>query len=67
MIQERVRAGLARAVAEETKLGRPKLDAATEAAIRKALAKGDTGIRKIAKLHGVGNGTVARIKQAMAA
>jgi hypothetical protein len=67
MIRERVRAGLARAVAEGTKLGRPKLDATTEKAIRHALAKGDTGIRKIAARFGVGNGTVQRIKEAMAA
>jgi len=52
MIQERVRAGLRRAKAEGTKsgnpLGRPKIDAAIEAGIRKALAKGDQGMRKIA-------------------
>jgi hypothetical protein len=38
----------------------------TEAAIRKALKKGDTGIRKIATTLGVGTGTVQRIKAEMA-
>src|ERR1700689_3265221 len=48
MIVERVNAGLARARAEGKKLGRPRLDGNTEKAIRKALQKGDTGMRKIA-------------------
>jgi DNA invertase Pin-like site-specific DNA recombinase len=64
MIQERVRAGLARAVAEGTKLGRPKIDKATEAAIRDR--KGDAGMHKIAAAFGVGTGTVQRIKGEMA-
>jgi hypothetical protein len=34
-------------------------------AIRKALKKGDTGIRKIATTLGVGTGTVQRIKAGM--
>ena len=38
MIQERVRAGLARARGEGKRLGRPRLPAAKEAAIRAALA-----------------------------
>jgi DNA invertase Pin-like site-specific DNA recombinase len=67
MIQERVRAGLARAVAEGTKLGRPKTDAATEKAIRGALQKGDAGMHKIAARFGVGTGTVQRIKEEMSA
>jgi bacterioferritin-associated ferredoxin len=37
----------------------------TDAAIRKALKKGDTGIRKIANTLGVGTGTVQRIKAQM--
>ena len=41
MIQERVRAGLKRAVAEGTKLGRPKIDEKTERAIRAALGRKD--------------------------
>jgi DNA invertase Pin-like site-specific DNA recombinase len=68
MIQERVRAGLARAREEGTKLGRPKTDAATEKAIRAALTKGDAGMHKIAARFGfgVGTGTVQRIKAEMA-
>jgi DNA invertase Pin-like site-specific DNA recombinase len=64
----RVRAGLRRARAEGTEtgnpFGRPKIGAATEAAIRKALAKDDKGIRRIAAEFGVGTGTVPRIKAA---
>jgi DNA invertase Pin-like site-specific DNA recombinase len=62
MIQERIRAGLARAKDEGTTLGRPKIDAATESAIRKALRKGDRGMRKIAADLNVGVGTVQRVK-----
>jgi DNA invertase Pin-like site-specific DNA recombinase len=47
MIQERVRAGLARAVAEGTKLGRPKIDKATEAAIRAFLIRPHKGCATI--------------------
>src|ERR1700758_1547557 len=54
MIQERVRAGRARAKADGTKLGRPKTDAATEKAVRAALLKGDAGMHKIAARFGVG-------------
>ena len=50
MIQERVKAGLARARANGKKLGRP------------ALAARQHGIRKIASICGVGVGTVQRIK-----
>ena len=66
LIRERVMAGLARARKQGTKsgnpFGRPKIDAATEAGIRKALAKGDWGMRKIAAELGVGVGTVQRVK-----
>ena len=62
MIQERVRAGLARAKAEGKQLGRPKVDEATENAIRGALRqKNRPGILKIAKELGVGTSTVQRI------
>jgi len=67
MIQERIRAGLARTVAKGTKLGRPKIAAATEISIREALAKGDAGMLKIATQFGVGTSTVQRIKATMAA
>src|SRR4029450_3369844 len=46
MIQERVRAGLARARAQGKVLGRPKVGPKVEAAVRVARAKGK-GIRKI--------------------
>jgi DNA invertase Pin-like site-specific DNA recombinase len=67
MIVSRVKAGLDRARAEGKVLGRPTIDQATETAIRKALKKGDTGIRKIATKLGVGTGTVQRIKAQMSA
>jgi DNA invertase Pin-like site-specific DNA recombinase len=67
MIQERVRAGLARARDEGKVLGRPKIDAKTEAAVRAALAKGNAGMIKIARTLGVGTGTVQRIKAEMSA
>jgi DNA invertase Pin-like site-specific DNA recombinase len=60
MIQEPVRAGLARARSEGTTLGRPKISATVEKAIRATLA---SGMLKTAKLHGVGCGTVQRISR----
>ena len=66
MIVSRVNAGLKRARANGKTLGRPKIAASTEASIRKALAKGDKGILKIAAELGVGSGTVQRIKAEMA-
>ena len=41
--------------------------ASTTSAVRKALKKGDAGIRKIATTLGVGTGTVQRIKAEMSA
>jgi DNA invertase Pin-like site-specific DNA recombinase len=67
MIVQRVNAGLDRARAKGVKLGRPAIDRKTEEAIRKAIAKGGMGKHKIAKLLGVGSGTVARVKTAMEA
>ena len=62
MIQERVRAGLARAKEEGRRLGRPKIDPETEDAIRNALRRKDRpGILKIAKQLGVGTSTMQRI------
>ncbi len=60
MIQERVRAGLARAVAQGVTLGRPKVAPEVEAQIKAALKDG-TGIRKVAREIGVGTGTVQRV------
>jgi DNA invertase Pin-like site-specific DNA recombinase len=65
MIRQRVKAGLKRAVAQGAKLGRPKVDAMLERKAQKQLKKG-TGILKVAKMLGLGTGTVQRIKQEMA-
>jgi DNA invertase Pin-like site-specific DNA recombinase len=64
IIQERVRAGLARARSEGKVLGRPKIAADVETAVRATLASG-TGMMKTAKLHQVGVGTVVRISRAI--
>jgi DNA invertase Pin-like site-specific DNA recombinase len=54
MIQERVRAGLARARSEGKRLGRPRISPELEERIRKALATpGRPGVRKIAERFGV--------------
>ena len=66
MIRSRIRAGLDRAKARGVRLGRPKTGAKVEAAIRGRLAAGE-GVKKVAEAVGVGNGTVSRIKAAMAA
>lgn len=67
MIRERVNAGLARARADGTKLGRRPLevtDAKKVGAIRASLAQG-TGVRRIARGLGVGVGTVMRVRDNM--
>ncbi len=64
MIQDRVKAGLARAKANGVILGRPQTKASIEDAIRATLNNG-TGILKTAKIHGVGTSVVQRIKAAM--
>ena len=64
MIQERVRAGLARAKSEGKRLGRPRIASDLEECIRKALAMpGRPGVRKIAEQFGVDPGTVQRISR----
>ena len=60
MIRPRIKAGLKRAIAQGVKLGRPKIDSATERKVRKQLAKG-VGILKVARSLGIGTGTVHRI------
>lgn len=50
MIRERVKAGLLRARAQGKTLGRPRIDLATENAIRDALCNGELGIQKIAAM-----------------
>ena len=47
-------------------LGRPPIDAEKEAAISADLRLGKAGIMKVAAAHGVGVGTVQRIKVALA-
>ena len=64
VIQERVRAGLARAKGEGKVLGRPKIAIDIENAVRTTLAAG-TGMIRTARLHGVGVGTVQRIARTM--
>jgi DNA invertase Pin-like site-specific DNA recombinase len=64
MIQERVRAGLARARSEGKRLGRPPIAPTLEKRIREALATpGRPGVRVIAKQFGVDPGTVQRISR----
>src|SRR6516164_2574636 len=60
MIRQRCKAGLKRAIAQGVKLGRPKIDSATERKVRNQLAKG-VGILKVARSLGIGTGTVQRI------
>jgi DNA invertase Pin-like site-specific DNA recombinase len=63
-IGERTRAGLARVRASGKHLGRPKLDAKRERAVRDALAAG-LGINRVARMVGTGNATVAAIAAKM--
>ncbi len=60
IIQERVKAGLARARAKGTTLGRPKANAAIEARIRELAAQG-MGKVKIARTLGVGVSLTQRV------
>ena len=60
MMQERIRAGLARARAQGKTLGRPKTSAKVENAIRRARRSG-IGIKKIARELGVGVSVVQRV------
>ena len=71
MIQARVKAGIARVKATgKTKtgnpLGRPPIKPPVEQRIRDHLAAGN-GILKTARLVGVGNGTVAKVRRTMSA
>lgn len=67
LIRERVNAGLARAKAQGKRLGRKRIGAKVETAIRADLEAGGAGIQKLAKRHGVGVGTVQRIRAEMVA
>jgi DNA invertase Pin-like site-specific DNA recombinase len=64
IIQERVRAGLRRAVDEGKQLGRPKIDPVLEKRIQGQLRAGK-GMLAVAKDVGVGSGTVQRIAREM--
>jgi DNA invertase Pin-like site-specific DNA recombinase len=59
--EQNVQTGLTRARAQGKRLGRPRIDGATEDAIRAALATGK-GIRKVAREVGVGTSTVQRVR-----
>ena len=63
IIQERVRAGLARAREAGTRLGRPTVGEAVEARIRQLKAAGG-GLRRIAREVGVGTSVVQRVVKA---
>jgi len=65
MIRERVKSGLERAKAQGKILGRPPIDRRKEAAILDDLREGKAGIIKLAAAHGVGVGTVQRIKASL--
>lgn len=60
MIQERVKAGLARAKAQGKRLGRPTVAPKVQAAVRAASDQGK-GIRQIARELGIGVATVHRL------
>jgi DNA invertase Pin-like site-specific DNA recombinase len=62
ILRERTKAGLARARSAGKTLGRPKLAAEKEIAVRAALGRHE-GIVKISKALGVGVGTILRIKR----
>jgi DNA invertase Pin-like site-specific DNA recombinase len=60
IIRERVNAGLARARARGTKLGRRRVEPAVEAQILQLRARGD-GILKIGRQLGIGTSVVQRV------
>lgn len=66
VVKSRIKAGLDRVRAQGKRLGRAKVPAKVEAAIRAHLSAGH-GILKVAKLVGCGSGTVQRVKREMAA
>ena len=66
IIRERIGAGLARAKANAKRLGRPRVASEVEESIRQALQKWDKGIRKMARLEGVGVSVVQRVKATVA-
>lgn len=67
ILQERIRAGLERARRQGRVSGRKKVSAETERLIRESLEQRKHGVNKTARLLGVGNSVVARVKQQMLA
>jgi DNA invertase Pin-like site-specific DNA recombinase len=65
MIRAQVVVGLNRVREQGGKLGRPMIAPKTEDAIRQQLGAGH-GILKVAKIVGVGSGTVQRVRREMA-
>ena len=65
LIAERVKAGMARAKAQGKHVGRPRIPAQKEAAIRRDLLAGQS-LRSTIRAHGVGSKTVQRIKAELA-
>jgi DNA invertase Pin-like site-specific DNA recombinase len=65
LIAERVKAGMARAKAQGKHVGRPRILAKKEDAIRRDLLAGRS-LRSTIKAHGVGSKTVQRIKAELA-
>jgi DNA invertase Pin-like site-specific DNA recombinase len=66
MIRQRVRLGLKRAVAQGKRLGRPRIDGEIARKAERELRKG-VGMNKVARMFGIGVGTVVRIKAELAA
>jgi DNA invertase Pin-like site-specific DNA recombinase len=64
MTQQRIHAGLKRAVEQGKQLGRPKINSALEKRIQTQL-RANKGILKVARECGVGTRTVQRIKREM--
>jgi DNA invertase Pin-like site-specific DNA recombinase len=66
IIRARVMAGLNRVREQGKRLGRPPVSRKVEEAVRQQLSAGH-GILKVAKLTGVGSGTVQKVKRQIAA
>jgi hypothetical protein len=60
-----ITAALAKRKAQGKALGRPRIEPAVEEGIRESLRAGGKGIHAIAQKHGVGSGTVQRVKAEM--
>lgn len=61
MIQDRVKAGMARAKAQGKRIGRPRASSAAEERLLLALAEGDS-LREAARKAGLGRNAAARIR-----